>query len=75
MENEMFVGVETVAKDFGVSKGFAYKLIKQMNDVLKAKGYLTVAGRVSRQYYRERIYGFASEEHRNGSQQEIPASR
>lgn len=68
MENEMFVGVETVAKDFGVSKGFAYKLIKQMNDELKAKGYLTVAGRVSRQYYRERIYGFASEEHRNGSQ-------
>lgn len=68
MENEMFVGVETVAKDFGVSKGFAYKLIKQMNDELKAKGYLTVAGRVSRRYYRERIYGFASEEHRNGSQ-------
>lgn len=33
MENEMFVGVETVAKDFGVSKGFAYKLIKQMNEV------------------------------------------
>lgn len=75
MENEMFVGVETVAKDFGVSKGFAYKLIKQMNDELKAKGYLTVAGRVSRQYYRERIYGSASEEYRNGSQQEIPASR
>ena len=69
MENEMFVGVETVAKDFGVSKGFAYKLIKQMNDELKAKGYLTVAGRVSRQYDRERIYGFASEEHRNGSHQ------
>lgn len=75
MENEMFVGVETVAKDFGVSKGFAYKLIKQMNDELKAKGYLTVAGRVSRQYYRERIYGFASEEHRNESRQEIPTIR
>lgn len=65
MENEMFVGVETVAKDFGVSKGFAYKLIKQMNDELKANGYLTVAGRVSRQYYRERIYGFTSKERKN----------
>ncbi len=65
MENEMFVGVETVAKDFGVSKGFAYKLIKQMNDELKANGYLTVAGRVSRQYYRERIYGLTSMERKN----------
>ena len=62
MENEMFVGVETVAKDFGVSKGFAYKLIKQMNEELKKNGYLTVAGRVSRQYYRERIYGLTPAE-------------
>ena len=62
MENEMFVGVETVAKDFGVSKGFAYKLIKQMNEELKKNGYLTVAGRVSRQYYKERIYGLTPAE-------------
>lgn len=57
MENRMFVDAEIVSKDFGVSKGFAYKMIKQMNDELKAKGYLTVAGRVSRQYYQERVYG------------------
>jgi len=65
MENEMFVGVETVAKDFGVSKGFAYKLIKQMNEELKKNGYLTVAGRVSRQYYRERIYGLTPAERKD----------
>lgn len=28
-----------------------------MNDELNAKGYLTVAGRVSRKYYEERFYG------------------
>jgi len=58
MEENMFVTVEEVARDFQISKGFAYKLIKRMNDELKAQGYLTVAGRVSRKYYTEKIYGY-----------------
>jgi hypothetical protein len=62
MENEMFVGAETVAKDFGVSKSTAYVLIKKLNEELDGQGYLTVAGRVSRQYYRERIYGLTCAE-------------
>ena len=33
------------------------KFYKNINKELKAKGYLTVAGRVSRAYYLERIYG------------------
>ena len=57
MEDELFVTADTVAKDFKVSKGFAYRMIREMNADLKAKGYLTVAGRVSKKYYLERIYG------------------
>ena len=56
-ENTLCVTAEIVAKDLGVSKPFAYKLVRQMNDELNAKGYLTVAGRVSRKYYEERFYG------------------
>ena len=41
----------------GVSKGFAYRMIREMNAELKAQGYLTVAGRVSKKYYLERVYG------------------
>ena len=40
-----------------VSKAYAYKIIRQLNDELSAKGFITVAGRVSRQYFSERIYG------------------
>lgn len=57
MEDELFVTADTVAKDFKVSKGLAYRMIREMNAELKAQGYLTVAGRVSRKYYLERIYG------------------
>lgn len=57
MDKQLFVTADTVAKDFGVSKGYAYRLIREMNRELKAQGYLTVAGRVSKKYYLERIYG------------------
>ena len=40
-----------------VSKPYAYKLIRQLNEELKAKGFITIAGRVNRQYFYERLYG------------------
>ena len=40
-----------VAKELGVSKPFAYKLIKRMNEELEQQGFITIAGKVSRKYY------------------------
>ena len=45
MENTLFVTADKVASDLGVSKPYAYKLVRQMNDELNKKGFLTVAGR------------------------------
>ena len=53
----LFVNAKQVADDFGVSVNHAYKMIRLMNEELSSQGYLTVAGRVSRKYYLERIYG------------------
>jgi len=57
----MFVRVDEIAGDLGVSKPFAYKLIKAMNEQLEAKGFMTVAGRVSRKFYEEKFYGVSRE--------------
>lgn len=46
-------GVGGVAQELGVSKTFAYKLVRQMNEELEEKGFITIAGRVSRKYYEE----------------------
>ncbi len=54
MDNN-FMKVEEVAKELGVSKSFAYKVMQQLNDELKAKGYLTIAGRVNRAYFLEKL--------------------
>lgn len=56
MENK-FTRVDEVAKELDVSKPYAYKLIRQLNEELKAKGFITIAGRVNRQYFNERLYG------------------
>lgn len=36
---------EDVAKELGVSKGHAYKLIRELNGELKKAGYLVIAGK------------------------------
>ena len=45
-----------------MSEAYAYKLIKQLNKELEGKGFITIRGRVSRQYFEERIYGVRKEE-------------
>lgn len=59
-----FLRVEDVANELSVSKPYAYKLIQKLNDELKQKNYITISGRVSKQYFRERIYGLRAEKER-----------
>lgn len=59
MENKAFITADEVARELNISKAFAYKIVRQMNDELNKKGYITIAGRVSRQYFSEKFYGLA----------------
>lgn len=59
MKNDLFVTAGEVAQDLGVSKPFAYKLMRQMNEELEAKSFITITGRVSRKFYEEKFYGMA----------------
>lgn len=56
MENK-FIRVDEVAQELSVSKPYAYKLIKKLNNELREKGFITIAGRINRQYFYERLYG------------------
>ena len=55
MMNKSFMTVEDVAEEMGISKSYAYKVIKQLNEELQQMGYLTVPGRVNTNYFRKRI--------------------
>ena len=57
MRNNAFVTAQEVAQELGVSKATAYKMIHEWNEKLKARGYTTVSGRVSRRFFQEQFYG------------------
>lgn len=56
MDEKIFIKADEVAEKLGSSKAYAYKLIKTLNEELKDRGFLTMPGRVSRQYFYEKLY-------------------
>lgn len=56
MKNK-FIRVNEVAEELQVSVPYAYKIIKMLNDELKAQGFMTISGRVSREYFYQRFFG------------------
>lgn len=52
MEQGVFITAKEVAELLGISKSKAYTIVREMNEELSAKGFITVTGRVSR---KERI--------------------
>ena len=55
MEEKTFLTVDEVAEILTVSKSKAYEIVRQLNKELKAKGFITVAARVSKTYFNERM--------------------
>ena len=57
MTNKRFITAKDVVEELGVSTLYAYKLIRELNAERAADGFVTIKGRVSKQYFDERIYG------------------
>ena len=63
MNENTFMRVDEVAKELGVSKSYAYKIVQKLNSELKEKGFMTISGRVNKQYFFERTcYGAVKKE-------------
>ena len=48
MENASFMRVDEVAKELGISKSYAYKIVQKLNAELAEKGYMVISGRVNK---------------------------
>ena len=63
MESASFMRVDEVAQELGISKSYAYKIVQKLNVELKEKGFMTISGRVNKQYFMERTcYGATKKE-------------
>lgn len=57
MKNVLYYTAQEVQEMLGVSRAKAYKVIKELNEELEAKGYLVTAGKVPKKYLAEKYYG------------------
>lgn len=57
VQEKMYMDVDDVCAILGVSKAYAYNLMREYNKELKAKGYIVVAGKISTKFLAEKIYG------------------
>ena len=54
---KMYITAEEVSQILGVSKGYAYRVIRNLNTELTQKGFHVIAGKVSTKYFQEKFYG------------------
>ena len=54
---DIFLSAKEVADILKISKPFAYKLIRGMNEQLEKDGFITISGRISKKYFNEKFYG------------------
>lgn len=64
MSDKIFMRVEEVAEEMGVSVPYAYKLIRRLNKELQEKGCITIAGRIDRKFFHEKFYSTKSNDER-----------
>lgn len=56
MMKKPFLRAEDVAEILSISKPYAYKIIRELNEELKAKGYRTITGHINTRFFFEKTY-------------------
>lgn len=55
---KQYLTAKEVAEVTGASQGKAYGIIRELNEELKAAGYITIAGKVPVAFFHKKYYGF-----------------
>lgn len=58
---KIFYTANDIACLLGISKAKAYQIIKGLNGELEKRGYIVLAGKISKAYFTERWYGGISD--------------
>lgn len=61
MKSNYMMSAEDIAKELGVSKGKAYKLIRDLNQELVKNGFVVISGKLPRAYWEKKFYGYQTE--------------
>ena len=50
-----FLGAKEVSEILGCSESYSYNVIRQLNEEMKEKNYITVRGKVNAKYFYKRV--------------------
>ena len=51
---------DEIADELGVSKGKAYKVIRDLNAELEQMGFIVISGKIPRAYWEKKFFGYNS---------------
>ena len=54
--DKCFMKASNIAEELDISISYAYRIVRMLNEELSNMGYITITGRVNRQYFNERLY-------------------
>ena len=61
-KRKIYITADEVSELLGVSKGYAYKLIRKLNKELEDSGYIVMSGKVPKRYFEKRWFGYSEKE-------------
>lgn len=61
MKSNYMMSADDIAEELGVSKGKAYKLIRDLNQELVKNGFVVISGKLPRAYWEKKFYGYQTE--------------
>ena len=53
--NRIMINAKEAAQMLGCKPGLAYKIIRELNTDLKARGKITLRGKINRQYFLDKV--------------------
>lgn len=65
MAEQVYMRVQEVAEELGVSVPYAYKLIRGLNQELKQKGFIVIDGRIDHRFFYEKMYATCTQKEGN----------
>ena len=57
MNGKLYYTAAEIAEMIGVGRTSAYVIVRQLNDELAANGYLTVKGKIPKEFFNEKYFG------------------
>lgn len=58
MKETYMMTADEIANELGVSKGKAYKVIRELNSELDQMGYIVISGKIPRPYWEKKFFGY-----------------